>query len=102
MSVLLAEVQPIQEPPVVSELSDTSATITWTAAFGEVDMYIIQIVDVSMNTIINQSVNSSVTSFTLTGLNPISDYRVVILTVDSDGNTAASDVTTFTTYGMIS
>ena len=84
---------------MVTMLSDTYATITWTEAAGDVDMYIVLYTLISEDREFNASVDGSDTTFTLTGLEPASEYHVVILTVNSDGDSAASPVTTFTTLG---
>lgn len=97
----LAEVQPILEPPVLTELSDTTATITWTGALGDVEMYIILYTHIAEDREFNATTNDSDTSFTLIGLEPLSEYSLVILTVNFDGDTAASPFILFTTYGAL-
>lgn len=91
--------QPVVEPALVVELSDTSATITWTPAAGDVAQYTIMYTNIAAGIDFTANVSGSVTTFTLTGLEPVSGYRVVILTVNSDGDSATSPVTTFTTFG---
>lgn len=90
--------QPILEPPLVTEISDTSATITWTEAFGDVDTYIIMYTRITVDGQFFVTIDSSVTSFTLTGLEALSEYSLLILTVNSDGDTAAGPAITFTTF----
>lgn len=91
--------QSILEPPVVIQLSDTNATISWTEATGDVEGYIIQYTHILEGRVLNVIVNGTNTSFTLTGLEPTSDYVLVIFTVNSNGQSPASPTITFTTLG---
>ena len=62
-------------------------------------MYIILYTRIADDREFNVTVNGSVTSITLTGLEVLLEYRLVILTVNSDGDTAASSAITFSIYG---
>ena len=62
-------------------------------------MYIILYTRIADDREFNVTVNGSVTSITLTGLEVLLEYRLVILTVNSDGDTAGSSAITFSTYG---
>lgn len=95
---LLAEPQAILETPSVSDITDTSATITWTEADGDVDQYFIQYTHLLDNVVSNASVGGSqLTSVMVTGLQQLTRYSVVVFTVNTNGLSRPSPVVFFTT-----
>jgi len=75
-----------------SNVSDTGATLTWTAATDNVAVarYLISIDG-------NQVGTSGTTSFNVTGLSPTTQYTASIVAQDAAGNVSCSISTTFTT-----
>lgn len=84
--------------PVVSDLTSTSATLTWAAATDNVGVVRYEVwlgyTDVIF---LAATVGGSVTTASLTGLQPNTPYLVFVRAFDAAGNQSASPSQTFTT-----
>ena len=91
-----ADPQTILSVPVVSDVTDTTADVSWTGAAGDVDQYLLQYALENI-TIVNVSVSGLHTTFTLTGLEQLTSYSLVIFTVNANGISLPSPAALFTT-----
>ena len=86
--------------PVLSSPSKTQTTIvlSWTAAIDNVG---VTGYDIFLNNILNSSVISPTTTYTLSGLTASTTYPVYVVAKDAAGNKTASNTLTITTTGAI-
>lgn len=92
---------------VVSYITQTTATVTWTASATAVDGYIVDVyeagADISVDaTVFTEVVAAGVTSVEVTELAPETAYDVYVTSICGGGETATSNVVTFTTDPIVS
>ena len=79
--------------------TNSSVFLMWDDAEGTVDEYIIQYTIDRTDMTQSVSVNGNLTSYLLTGLDAGTSYVVVIITMNSNGNSTASPSVAFSTGG---
>lgn len=81
----------------VSDITETTATVNWTASASATDGYVVEVYENGLETVLfTETVATDVTTVDLTELTPDTDYDVYVIS-DCGDETTTSDVVTFTT-----
>lgn len=82
---------------MITDVTSTTATVHWEYPGGNVDAYLVQYIQSLLSQALNVTVDSNFTSFTLTRLEPLIMYSVVVLTINSNGFSISSPLASFYT-----
>jgi len=91
----------------VTDVTAETATVSWTASATAVDGYTVDVYEADANVsndtpVFTETVTADVTTVEVTGLTHLTEYNVYVTSDCGEGETATSDVITFTTEDIAS
>src|SRR5690625_2430045 len=91
----------------VTDVTAETATVSWTASATAVDGYTVDVYEADANVsndtpVFTETVAADVTTVEVTGLTHLTEYNVYVTSDCGEGETATSDVITFTTEDIAS